>query len=244
MALAAGACAAPTGDGQNKPALAGGGSVCVASAIGHRFDVQTIGIMVFGNDLKTADIGPWGIDEMAVSKIATLLGPSFTVRQISFPKGAIEAIETPRRDLFRDRVGEFNTALRAAAASAPKCDYYITVTRGSSQFSNTNQGVTGVGILKRDTIIGPKYFTYAIVMARLYDSALDWKRPKLDLEKAFQYAFSSTGIRGPSREVAAADWPAPPLVDVQNAKLRETARTLVDEALTNAVPQLWSATDF
>ena len=50
----------PTAAVQAKPkAHPGGRTVCVASVIGHKFDVQTIGLMVFGNKLESATIEVW-----------------------------------------------------------------------------------------------------------------------------------------------------------------------------------------
>lgn len=52
----------------------GGNRICVASALGQRYDVQTIGLMVFGNNLQSVSVESWGIDEMVVRKTGAILG--------------------------------------------------------------------------------------------------------------------------------------------------------------------------
>ncbi len=47
---------------------------CIASSIGQRFELKTIGLMVFGNDLKTTSVATWGIDGLVVQRLAAGLG--------------------------------------------------------------------------------------------------------------------------------------------------------------------------
>src|SRR4051812_44889619 len=64
----------------------GAQSLCVASLIGHKFDVQTIGIMVIGNALETAATDPWGIDDLTARKITQVMGKQYAVRRLTVPK--------------------------------------------------------------------------------------------------------------------------------------------------------------
>jgi hypothetical protein len=208
----------------------GGRSICVASALGQRYDVQTVGLMVFGNKRESVSVESWGIDEMVVRKIGTILGNRFTVRRINFPKGGISDASGA---LFNNKDAEQFTVLRGAAG-ATKCDYFIVVTRGGSQFMGTNQNVVGLGIVKHDAAIMANYYTFAYISLRLFDNAtLTVKRPQLDLGGLF------FGGKSTLRNADRVNWPATPQAAVQNATLRDTTRAMVDQSLTEAVPKLF-----
>ncbi len=100
-------------------------SVCVDSNVGHKFEIFTIGLTVFGNSLATADISAWGLDDLVVRKVGTVLGGHFTVRRLVLDRGALAAFEAPKKSvfeggpLFRDVDKEFLEVLKASAARAP-----------------------------------------------------------------------------------------------------------------------------
>jgi hypothetical protein len=208
---------------------AGGKSICVTSSLG-QYDVQTIGLMVFGNKRESVSVASWGIDDMVARKVSAILGNRYTVRRISFPKGGFSDASG---GLFNNKDAEQFTALRGAAG-ATKCDYFIVVTRGGSQFMGTNQNVVGLGIVKHDAAIMANYYTFAYISIRLFDNAtLTVKRPQLDLGGLF------FGGKNTLRNADRVNWPATPQAAVQNATLRDTTRAMVDQSLTEAVPKLF-----
>jgi hypothetical protein len=129
-------------------------SICVIAAIGDTFSVQKIGVTVFGNALDKHPIGAWGIDSAVVSKISTRLSPRFDVRRIDYPVGTFLPVEQVKSVLssdYKDHRAEIRDIARNITASQ-RCDLCIVVTKSSSMYSNTNQAMSGLGILDNSTV--------------------------------------------------------------------------------------------
>jgi hypothetical protein len=215
---------------------AGGGSVCVASAIGHRFDIQTIGLTVFGNSLQSTPIDSWGIDDLALSKVASLL-PGMTVRRMYLSRPALLAYEARQTgDIFtRNRGAEFMTALRAAALTVPKCDFYLAVVRYDGQYAGTNQTISGLGVLKHDVTIVSRTIVFAVITPMLYDRNFNSIRmPFSANDFGNAMAAGLTGESPNEQQIDSSNWPATPQAAVQSAILRDTTKLLVDRILTSA----------
>jgi hypothetical protein len=205
---------------------ASGKSVCVASALGQRYDVQTIGLMVFGNNLQSVSVESWGVDEMVARKIGAILSNRFAVRRISFPKGFSDGTG----GLFNNNDAERFTALRGAAG-ATKCNFFIVVTKSGSQYSGTNQNLIGLGVLHHDAVIASGVFAFAYVSVRLYDNAtLTSKGTPLNFGDLLEHGL---------RKIDRANWPATPQAAVQSAVLRDAALSMVARELTEKVPKLF-----
>jgi len=247
-AAAGGASAAPQRAPKPaaQPAQPTGPSVCVASMIGQKFNIQTIGLMVFGNSLQTAAIDSWRIDDVAVAKVASLL-KGMTVRRIAFSPAALAAYETRQPgDLFRRNLqAEFMGMLQTAAAAAPKCNYYMVIERLEGAYSNTNQRIAGLGVLNHDTGLFARRWVFASISPRLFDGNFELIRPSItadDIGAALVSSLTSDGVRAPHREIDQSQWPASPQAAVQSAFLRETSKQLVEQALAKYVPRLFSNT--
>ena len=189
-----------------------GRSVCVASAIGHTFHVQKIGVMVFGNALDKIPIDSWGIDDAAVRKIGQMLGKEFAVRRLSVPQAALHAYENPApfSGWGRDPLEEL---LRAAAPAGGKCEFYLTVTRASTQFADKNQTLTGLGMLDHALgVFGYAYHLYAAFSVRVYDGNFKFLKGELATTDPLLtlQSFMGPGIRAMYRKVDQTWWPEPP----------------------------------
>src|ERR1700755_2757096 len=77
------------------PSRSAGKSVCFIPAVGHKFDVKKIGVMVFGNGLEEIGVDSWGIDELIVRKTGAVLGNRFSMRRVNLPKATLAALENP-----------------------------------------------------------------------------------------------------------------------------------------------------
>jgi hypothetical protein len=224
-----------------------GKSVCVASAIGHTFDVQKIGLMVFGNSLDHVAVDSWGIDDAAVRKIQEILGKQFAVRRISIPKTALAAFETPGGGFFRNPADEL---VHAAAAASSKCHIYVTLTRGVSLYNGTNQSVAGIGILHRESPFVEIVYVYASYVIRTYDgdnfTALRTKKPTVGLSAID--LLGGTGIMGAGgidamyRKVDKTWWPATSQAAAQSTQLKNATRTLIEEGLAKTMPGMFEGT--
>jgi hypothetical protein len=214
-------------------------SLCVASAIGHKFDLQTIGIMVFGNALQPVAIDSWKIDDVVADSTAALVGKRFAVRRINFPTAALAAYEIAG-GLFRDFKAELAAALHAAASGAPRCDLYLSVTRSRSNYGGTNQELVGLGVLKHSGLIS-RYYSFANFTLRLHDGStfavLRMETPQTD--PALLSALTSN-IRGLYRTLDESWWPATPQAAAQSTPLRNATRELVGQGLAKAVPAMLS----
>src|SRR5262245_44966151 len=119
------------------PSRSAGKSVCVIPAVGHKFAVKKIGIMVFGNALDEIAVDSWGIDELIVRKTGAVLGSRFSVRRVNFPKATLAALENPGGGLFRNHNAEWDAAVAATARVSGKCDFYMSVYRTGVAYGNT-----------------------------------------------------------------------------------------------------------
>jgi hypothetical protein len=238
---------APSGNAKSAAAIAApppsGPSICVTSIIGHKFDIKTIGLMVFGNSLETVDTTSWGLDELVVRKIGVIVGGHFAVRRLVLNKVALAAYEAPKKSileggpLFRDAAKEFVDMLKTAAALAPKCNLYLVIGHSTTGYGNTNQYLRGIGILNHDTGIFSSQSLFAVLYAQLYDGATFEVRTttRLRTGSALEEVLTRRGLY---RSVDKSWLPNPPQGAAQNFKLRDAIWALIEPALANTVPAL------
>jgi hypothetical protein len=96
------------------PEVAGHKSVCVASAIGHTFQVKAVGLTIFGNSEENIATESWGIDDAAAAAVRRILGKDYNVRRLPVSREAVASFETSRLS--------YVDLLRTVSAAAPKCD--------------------------------------------------------------------------------------------------------------------------
>ncbi len=223
-------------------------SVCVASNVGHKFEIFTIGLTVFGNALETADISAWGLDDLVVRKIGVVLGSHFAVRRLVLDRAALAAFEAPRKSileggsLFRDVAKEFLDVMKVSAGPATKCDYYLAIARGSSNIGDSHLHLDGIGIVNRDAVFSSSQLLHAILVARLYDGRTFEVRktefvhtgPAFDLIEHL----TGPGFRGLHRTIDKSWLPNPPQAAAQNARLREATWALIEPGLANTIPPM------
>lgn len=223
--------------GKPQKQSAGGKSVCVASALGHRFAMQRIGLMVFGNALQHATVDSWGIDEAAVRRIGQIAGAhGYSVRRVTLPKAAADA-NASFGNLFDNPV---RAQLRALAATT-KCSFYITVKPSSRSYNGTNQHLSGLGIVETPGMFD-RIFVFASFAVIVYDGS------NFQTVKISTPGNSEPGLMaGPSAMYKQVDrsWvPATPQAAAQSVQLRNTSRALVEEGMSKALmgvfePGLW-----
>lgn len=209
------ACASILSDGTSAQ---GRQSICVASSIGHRYEIKTIGLMVFGNDLKTASISSWGVDSLVVQRLGAGLASKYSVRPISIPADVLKKVPMGGRSIFEaaDADAPFKAALSTHAKAG--CAYVLLVRTYRGQFPGTNQIIEGLGIVKQDGII-KNYSVYGVFGPQLYN-ARNGDRIRLP---AFDDIFSSNWLN-PAKE---SDWPDTPEAATRSAKLRDATRRIV-----------------
>ena len=231
--------------GPPKPDAAAQSGPCgigVIPHIGEHFEVQSVGLTMFGNDLKEIPIESWGLDDLTVARVHAAAGPRFTVRRIAYPANAFATFDNP--PLFHDTDNDIKAVMQTVAP-ASRCERYVVVIRSGSQWSNTNQSVKGIGIV-HSGIIDRLSVTYLFAMTallvvdgRTFDvlkrgvGGIADEDTLVDrLRRGFSY---ETPIHGPSRKLEDFTWPPTP--DAV-AGLREPTRALLAASLDAALPRL------
>jgi hypothetical protein len=208
---------------QQAQARPGGRTVCVASVVGHKFDVQTIGVMVFGNKLESVSIKSWGIDGMVESDVSAVLGHHFPVRRIAVSAAALAAYKKGTHVFGRSRIGSLVATLRGSGRS---CRYYVIAAPVRGQWSNTNQTYEGLGILKRAGIIS-QYSMFALFGLAIFDGQ-SLERIRVPIGISLEGLFKKSDWL---RLVDESWWPASAQAAARNARLRAATRTLVSKQI-------------
>jgi hypothetical protein len=154
--------APPKPDAAPAPAAAQRGPcIGVIPHLRDRFAVQTIGLTMFGNDLKEIPIESWGLDDLVVARVRAAAGPRIAVRRIAYSANAFEPFDNPPNRLFRNASKDLKNVVQAIAG-ASGCERYVVVSKGVGQWVGTNQPLEGIGIVNRGT------FTYLFTDTTLF----------------------------------------------------------------------------
>ena len=215
-----------------KPSAAPSGKcIGVLSAIGDSINLQKIGITVFGNELNKVAIDSWQIDNLVVGKISAYLSKSWSVRPISYPKGAFATLEEDH-GLFYNFDAELTEIIRRVTSST-KCDHYVVVLKSRSGFGTSNQSLYGLGVLEAGGLMGADYL-FALYLIRVYDghtmAMLGQQRATLD-ENHF------SAIHGPFRQLYT-NFTFPQPGTMPGPAVRDGLRSLVDKSLDVTMPQI------
>lgn len=223
--------ATPAGAADTGPCQLG-----VISDLGDQFAVQAVGLTVFGNEKADVTVAGWGLDDLAVARVRAAAGPGVRVRKISFAK---EALAPPERSgsFFRDTKAELSNAVRQIA-SGSNCERYVLINRSTSQFSNLNQTVRGMGIVTWSY----RTFLFALSYVRVYDGqsfeVIKQAAATTDDEAVISRVLLLNPIRGPNREVERSVFPAEPSAAATNPALRDGVRSLLTTSLDKTLPAM------
>jgi hypothetical protein len=224
-----------------KPEAAAPNGPCIGviSHMGQSFALQSVGLTMFGNDLKEVPIS-WGLDDLVVDRVRATAGPNFVVRRLAYSADIFEPVDHPSLFHIPDLKGIVQSIVGAGG-----CERYVLVVQGNDQFGNTNQRVKGVGIVHRGGIIDRFDINYLFALSSL--SVFDGHTFEilkqgggtlggLTLgERLAESVTRTSPLRGPSRELEDFAWPpAPDAV----TRLREPTRALLAASLDRVLPGL------
>jgi len=217
LLLLLGACTAlVVGSPQKRASIR---TVGIVSAFADTFDVQKIGMMVFGNDLKTIPISSWGIDDLAAGKVRALLSKRYDVRPVTYQRATIASAKSGRYG-----IGE---AIRPNV-SPLGLDAYVVLVGAGTPYGNTNQSLYGLGIVEH---AGFQYFLFALYEIVLVDGN-DFSFLGLSI------ASFPNALRGkPVQKVDQSLWPTS-LDAASNPRLKEGVIDLIDQTLPSTLQQL------
>ena len=128
---------------------------------------------------------------------------------------------------------KFSTTVRKIA-STQKCDLYLVVGKADSPYGDTNQMLSGLGIVELSGF-GTSVYLYALSYMTIYDgrtfAVLREQRTSVG-----QSTFMAT-IKGPHREVDESWWPGSGQV-AQNERIKAATRSLVEQSIAMTLPKL------
>jgi hypothetical protein len=211
--------------------------------IGESFALQSIGITVFGNELKKVPIESWALDDLLVARVRAAAGPHFAVRRMAYPANAFATFDDPPP--FHNGENDLKE-IAQTVSRAGGCERYIVAVRDAIRIGDTNLIVRGIGVLHRGGLIDRFNSDTLFVLTALYvidghtfeilkkgyggiadeDTLVDRLRRGISHE---------TPIQGPSRELEDFAWPPAP--DTVTG-LRDPTRALLAASLDVALPRL------
>jgi hypothetical protein len=214
-----------------------GPCIGVIPHIGESFAVQSIGLTMFGNDLKEVPIESWGLDDLIVARVRAAAGASVAVRRIAYPANAFATFDNP--PLFHNTENDIKEVVQSVAP-ASRCERYVVVIRSGSQWSNTNESVKGIGIVHAG-IIDRLSVTFLFTMTALdiVDGHTFEIRKKgagsIEDNQLLHDLLTMPSLRGPNRKLEDFPWPPPPDAVMG---LREPTRALLAASLDKVLPKL------
>ena len=218
------------------PAAAAKKTVCVISEATQRFQLKKIGLMVFANEDNTIRITDWKLDERLYAKTKALLGKNFNVKPIPASYEVFQPMHEEGGGLFRDREGEMKAMVEKTVAGS-NCDFVLVVMCGGSQFSSSNQFLTGLGVLETGTeAFGHNREIYALTYLSVFDgkSLAPLKGEQGGSDKPLFFE----AIRGPSKPVDVKVYPSLQSV-ADDPKTRDVVWSLMERSLDLTLPQLF-----
>ena len=225
---------APAAAAQHGPCIG------VIPHIGGRFVVQTIGLGMFGNELKEVPIESWGLDDLVVARVRAAAGPGVAVRRIAYPANAFEPYDHPPRRLFGDADKDLKSVVQAIA-SAGGCERYIVVVKDTNGDRITQQGFTGIGVFSR---AGGDIHLFALAALTVFDGhtfEVLKKRvgspveEKVGSNPTLYDLMRTNPMRGANVPLNDFSWP--PATDAVMG-LRDATRALLAESLDKMLPEL------
>lgn len=226
-----------------KPAAAVDSGPCdtgVITATHDLFTVQKIGLTVFNNEFAEMPVN-WGLDDLIYARVKAAGGAG--VRRITYDKQLFDNLEKPKLFFLREESETLTGVVKQVVASAG-CRRYLVVQRQTSRVGNTNQDVTGFGILQMSAI-----FTHTFIFAYLDIRLLDGetfetlRNPNFTVQRVVE-SLGEGLIKIPGMHDADDSlYPAVGAKAADNTSLRDAIRRLVTERLDRDMPAYFKAED-
>jgi hypothetical protein len=228
-----GACAAVDA---SAPKLAAIKTIGVISAMAGELTITTAGLTGPGSNAQSVPIESWGIDDLIVSRVGSLLGRRFEVRPVTYRRTAFAALEedsaVPAMNLLRD---DPIKKLVPAEVSPLGLDAYLLITKAKSIYGSTGRTVAGVGVINRTAAFGSSSQIHALYAIRLLDGH-DYKV----IAKGSASPLNNTEmdrLAGPSRLVDDSFLPAANDM-LRNDKLKAAIIDLIERSLPTTLEDL------
>lgn len=210
--------------------------------IGESFVLQSVGITVFGNEIKKVPIESWALDDLLVARVRAA-GPHFAVRRMAYPANAFATFDDPPP--FHNGENDLKEIARTVSR-AGGCERYIVGVKDAIRLGDSNLIVRGIGVFHRGGLIDR--FNSDTLFALTALDVIDGRTFEI-LKKGYggiadedtlvdrlrRGISHETPIQGPSRKLEDFAWPPAP--DAVTG-LREPTRALLATSLDVALPRL------
>jgi len=215
------------------PRVEGVRTIGIVSAIGDKFYLRKVGFMVFGNESQEIAIDSWGIDELITAKIRAMLAGRFDVRPVKYRRAAFAEAENRLAIGVEPLRGE---TVRAEV-TPQGLDAYLIVTKASAPYGQTNQMLTGLGMVQGFKFGDSIVYEYAFYTISLVDGH-DWTLSR----GTFATVPGEAGLFGPRLKGASRDldqtwWPAS-LDAASNQRLKGVLVELIDQSLPGTLQKM------
>ncbi len=214
-------------------------TIGLISELGDTMSIQQIGIMVFGNAKISVPIENWGIDALVYAKASSMVKARFNVIPVNLSKEGRSAVAAAPGSLFGDRAAYICNVLKKETQGRA-FTYYLRVTPRESNFGNTNQTLSGLGVLHRQGLSDGYTFVHALFSLEVLDGSncahIHTEDPAGN--NGFSL-FSPAYFDGLSREVDAS-WMVEPAKAPQDGRLRDAVKELVEQGMTQSMPRLFA----
>ena len=209
--------------------------------IGEDFALTSIGLTLFGNELKDVPIESWGLDDLIVARVRAAAGPGLAVRRITYPASAFETYD---HHVFL-RFPNIKAIVQTVAGTSG-CERYVLVVKGRDAYGDTNQLLEGIGVAHRSSIFDRSGFTYLFALTGIsifngdtfdaFQNGTGSLHPEeTGIDRVVNSLTHPFPIHGPGRELK--DFPWPPAPDAITG-LRDQTRALLGESLDKVLPKL------
>jgi hypothetical protein len=214
--------------------------VGILSAMGDRFALGAVGIMVFGNDYKEERI-EFGADDILTARASAALAARYAVTDLAryrtsfmdapkyWPGGQkiIGEDRQPVAELVRRLMGE------------ERLDAYILITPASASVRGTNQGVGGIGIVRLPsgffgsggTFLLHAAYVVSVVDGRDYSLAADMRATPLGEGGYTPLILAGSRLNAPNAFISSTDlWQSP-------AAHKDEIRTAFEALIAKSMPE-------
>ena len=214
--------------------LQGVKTIGIVSAIGDKFTFTQSGLTGVDNAPRSVSIEGWGIDEQIVARATAVLGQSFQVQTLSYPRDPFSAPERtsaiPVAALLREnpfkREDPFKESIRSHVLPQG-LDAYVVITKATLKYGPRGIPISGIGLIKHSTLLDSSAIVHALYVVRVIDGHTF---RTIDKKSADPVENSVIRLAGPSRTLDAAA--VPQISDpLQDESLKAAVADLINRSL-------------
>lgn len=211
--------------------------VGLISNVGNKLEIYAEGALGMAK-YSRYDVVDWKLEDLVFDRVRAAV-PGINVRNITFDKAELQRL---RQRFYIDFESEIKDFARRVSVGVP-CERYVVIHRDTFVLKDAGRSALGSGVfLARSIYSGQHVYLHALTTARLYDGQtfdLIKIRPMtMGLEPRPFDVKSGAQSNYPVKEIDLADFPWTHQQGAENAKFRDTIRSLLATSLDRTLPGL------